>query len=99
MNDVNMLIGTDDISPHDLAEKLPDYPNYWTIEYNKETELTYQKFYEEVNATQLEGDPQPYRFGTYQIYQADRDLNRFQVNVFVNATSQESVPYFQQYMY
>lgn len=45
------------------------------------------------------GDQQPYRFGSYQVYKADSAAFNFQVNVFVNSTSQQSVPYFHQYMY
>ena len=45
------------------------------------------------------GDEKPYRFGSYQVYNADRTNHNYQVNVFVNATSLESVPYFHQYMY
>ena len=49
-----------------------------------------------MNETQV---PEPYRFGSYQIYKADKGNNEFQINMFVNATSQQSVPYFSQYMY
>jgi len=45
------------------------------------------------------GDTQPYRFGSYEIFKAEKTAWDFQVNVFVNATSQQTVPYFHQYMY
>ena len=43
------------------------------------------------------GDAKPYRFGSYQFYKSDP--TNFQVNMFVNATSAMSVPYFSQYAY
>ena len=33
------------------------------------------------------------------MYKADKDAHDYQINVFVNATSQVSIPYFHQYMY
>ena len=41
----------------------------------------------------------PYRFGSYQVYKADMENYDFQINVFVNSTSDMSIPYFHQYMY
>ena len=45
------------------------------------------------------GDTEPFRFGSFQIYKADSLNLDFQVNMFVNATSAMSVPYFSQYIY
>jgi hypothetical protein len=34
-----------------------------------------------------DGDAQPYRFGSYLVYQADPDLNTYKVITYVNTTS------------
>ena len=55
---------------------------------------SYKEFYDVVTTAQFETPIEPYRFGSYEVYQANADDNNFQVNVFVNATSLMSVPYF-----
>lgn len=34
-----------------------------------------------------DGDAEPYRFGSYLVYQADPDLNTYKVITYVNTTS------------
>ena len=46
---------------------------------------------------QYVGDAKPYRFGSYQFYKTDP--TNFQINLFTNATSTSSIPYFSQYIY
>ena len=45
------------------------------------------------------GDFEPPFFGSFQIYKADKENNDFQVNMFLNTTSNQVVPYFSQFVY
>ena len=80
-------------SPQDFATKLPDYDSYWTVKY-EETASSYLEYYQAVDEQQHIGDTEPFRFGSYQIYEADKAANNYKINVFINATSAMSVPYF-----
>lgn len=42
---------------------------------------------------------EPPSFGSFQIYKADKENNDFQVNMFLNTTSNQVVPYFSQFVY
>jgi len=77
---------------------MPDSGSYFEVTYESDYS-GYDEYYKAVDDQQFVGEEEPYRFGSYQIYQADKTANNYQVSTFVNATSQMSVPYFHQYMY
>lgn len=87
MNKENYEVTTNQFTPEQLAEALPDYADgYWEVNYYDETGYSYLDFYDYVNQTQVD---EPYRFGSYQIYKAESDnVYDFQINMLVNATSQ-----------
>ena len=78
---------------------MPDYDSYFEVTYNDQADITYREYYDFVCDQKHVGDALPYRFGSYQIFRADAKKYDFQVNLFVNATSNESIPYFQQYIF
>ena len=41
----------------------------------------------------------PYRYGSYQVYQANKNNNQYQINSFLNVTSQDVAALYPQYMY
>ena len=47
----------------------------------------------------LDGDPYPYRYGSYQVFRANRIANLYQIGVFINVTSQDVSALYSQYMY
>ena len=64
---------------------MPESGSYFEVTYSSAE--TYNEYYSAVDDQQFVGEEQPYRFGSYEIYQADKTANNYQVNVFVNATS------------
>ena len=69
MNQQNYETSLNQFTPEQLAQGLPDYDDgYWVINYYEDTAPSYKEFYDYVNETQV---PQPYRYGSYQIYKAD----------------------------
>lgn len=69
MNSDNIIRSNNEFTPLNLAQALPSYPDYWDVTFEPSSGYeNYSQFYELVNQTQFNGDPQPYRFGTYEIY-------------------------------
>jgi hypothetical protein len=81
-----------------LAENLPSASTYFDVTFDS-TYTSYNEFYSAINEQQFVGASEPYRFGSYEVYKASQKNYDFQINMFVNATSEVSVPYFSQYMY
>ena len=69
------------------------------MSYNDTQDLKWKDFYNAIADQRFDGPAEPYRFGSYQIYKADSDKQQYQVNMFVNATSESSVPFYSQYIY
>jgi len=40
------------------------------------------------------GDPEPYRYGSFEIYSADSSTQQYSVNVFMNLTSAQVTAFF-----
>lgn len=88
----------DDISPQQLIESLPDFDKgafdvtYKDYSYvntkvvNGERNLL-REFDKDVFASRLEGDMEPYRYGSYFIYEANNLTKQFKVASFLNLTS------------
>ena len=54
---------------------------------------------EEVFDQQFEGDQNPIRYGSYLIYQADKEKQVYQFNSYLNTTSSMVTAYYPQFMY
>jgi hypothetical protein len=82
-----------DIVPPTIADQEPslffaNLPNSTSaFELTTLSETGYFDFYNAVYSQQHIGPVQPYRFGSYQIYQADGLNQNWQVNVQMNLTS------------
>ena len=50
-------------------------------------DLNYTEFYDAVYAFRNEGPVYPYRYGSYQIFHANKADNKYQIISFLNATS------------
>lgn len=57
------------------------------------------KFYENVYDLSLNGDPEPFRYGSYEIYIADKTNNNYQFATMMNLTSPMVAAYYPQFMY
>ena len=91
---------SDNYLPGDILKNLPDYDSYWQLtSQTNEVAPKYTDYYTSVTDQQYIGDAKPYRFGSYQFYMTDKENFNFQINMFVNATSAVSVPYYSQYIY
>ena len=87
----------DNLMGADIAKMLPNSTEAFEVKYTGN--MSYNEFYNEVYAARNEGEPYPYRFGSYQIYKASKKDNLYQVINFLNVTSQDVSALYPQYMY
>ena len=59
----------------------------------------FEQFYNDTYASRNEGDVEPYRYGAYSVYQANNDTMTYQINSYLNLTSQDVTAMFPQWMY
>lgn len=95
-NPVN--ITGNDWATADIVKHLPNAttafePHYWD-DFTNYTQF-YDKVYEVRNTKPL----YPYRYGSYQIYQASKDDMRWAITTFLNITSQDVTSLYPQFMY
>jgi hypothetical protein len=100
----------DDISPQRLIESLPMYENgafdvtykdYSSINLklmNGERNLL-REFDKDIFEARLQGDLEPYRYGSYFVYEANNRTKQFKVASFLNITSQDVTALYPQFMY
>ena len=84
---VNMTGDGGDVMGKDIAKHLPNATDFWDITWT-DTE-TYNEFYDAVYNARNDGEPYPYRYGSYQIYYANTNTHLYQVTNFLNVTSQD----------
>lgn len=88
----------DDVTGEDLVAYLPNStsafdPKYW------DDATGYTDFYTHVYEARNDKPLYPYRYGSYQVYQASRADQRYAITAFLNITSQDVSALFPQYMY
>lgn len=98
-----------DIQPQTLIEGLPlydqgafdvTYNDYSQVDTSFEGEVAILKaFSDDVYAARLNGTKEPYRYGSYFIYEANNLTKQFRVASLVNLTSQDATALFPQFMY
>jgi len=96
-NPVNMTGDGGDVTGSDLYAMLPNSTDAFEVTYKNN--LNYSEFYDAVYASRNEGDPFPYRYGSYQIFKANKNENLYQVVNFLNVTSQDVSGMYPQYIY
>lgn len=82
----------------DFYNNLPSVSSSFSVTYD-ETATNYQDFYNQVFEQSTIGAEKPYRFGSYQIYEANSDTDQYRINSFMNLTSPDVTAYFPQFMY
>ena len=86
-----------DVSGSELYAMLPNSTDFFDVEYIEAANYTdfYDQVFEARNALPL----YPYRYGSYQIFQANKKTNIYQIVSYLNVTSQDVTAMFPQYMY
>jgi hypothetical protein len=98
MNEFDVIAPTiADQQPSLFYNNLPNVTSAFTLTQLPETD--YYGYYNAVFAEQYVGKPQPYRYGSYQIYQADGVNQNWQANVQLNLTSQDVTALYPQFLY
>ena len=90
MNSKPVISNEDDITSEELAARLPNATKAFEVEYiDSEYDHAngYQDFYNAVFDAQFKEPLYPYRYGSYQIYQANRKNNTYTFTSFINITS------------
>lgn len=75
-----------------LYTNLPGGQNQWEL--NMNNEINPLKYYEDVYAQKNVGSTTPFRFGSYQIFKYDPDLNIYQFATLMNLTSPVVAAYY-----
>ena len=75
-NPVVMENDGNDVKGSELFALLPNSTDAFEVTYKDN--LNYTEFYEAVYEARNDGDPFPYRFGSYQIYQANKANGQYQ---------------------
>ena len=88
------VVGQDPIA---FYNNLPNVADSFTL--TELTETEYYPFYDAIFNERTVGKPQPTRYGSYQIYQADGVAHNYQVNAQLNLTSQDVTALYPQFMY
>jgi len=81
------------------AELLAAMPNSTTFfDTTFVGKLNYTEFYDEFYATRSQGEVFPYRYGSYNIFLANKLTNQFLIVNYLNITSQDVTALYPQYM-
>ena len=99
MNSKPVISNEDDLDLHKLAENFPNatsgaFETHWY-----DDAVSYLDFYNRVYEQRNDKPLYPYRYGSYQIYQANTKNNTYHISNFVNITSQDVEALYPQYMY
>ena len=86
-----------DVSGEELFAMLPNGTDAFEVKYVDG--LNYSSFYDAVFEHRNDLPLYPYRYGSYQIYQANTKSNLFNIVQYLNVTSQDATAMFPQYMY
>ena len=87
------------VEPSVFYSNLPGGNSFWAVTYDDTTSTSVTEFYDVTFDARLVGAPEPYRYGSYQIYSADNSTQQYSVNCFMNLTSQDAAGFIPQYMY
>lgn len=87
-----------DVTGAQLYEMLPNSTDAFEVEYVP-SNTNYTEFYDLVYEARKQGDPFPYRFGSYNIFRANKDEQFYQIVNYLNITSQDVTAMYPQYMY
>ena len=84
------------VSGKELVAAMPNSTSFFDVTYVGN--LTYNDFYDEFFESRNEGEVFPYRFGSYNIFEANKITNQFKIVNYLNITSQDVTALYPQYM-
>ena len=93
MNSAPVNATGNDVSSADLFAHLPNSTSAFDVEYWDDFS-NYTEFYDKVYDIRNQKPLYPYRYGSYQVYQASRDDQRYAITAFLNITSQDATALF-----
>ena len=96
MNPVNP-IDDGDVTGSELYKMMPNSTEAFEVEYIEAA--SYTDFYNQVYEARNNDPLYPYRYGSYQIFSANKNQNLYQIVNYLNVTSQDVTAMFPQYMY
>ena len=83
-----------DLKTKDLVENLPKYEEAYDVYYTNETfnQTTFSNYSQAVYDFAMENvTSEPYSYGSYEIFQANRENQTYKFINYVNLTSRDSV--------
>ena len=86
MNSMPINSTGNDVSSADLFAHLPNSTIAFEVEYWDDF-TNFTEFYHKVYDIRNDKPLYPYRYGSYQVYQASRDDQRYAITAFLNITS------------
>ena len=98
MNSKPVISDADDITSEELFARLPNATQAFEVEYYDDFS-DFNEFYDKVFDQQYKAPIYPYRYGSYQIYQANRKNHTYAFTTFLNITSQDVAALYPQWMY
>lgn len=96
MNPVDMVGDGGDLTGEEI---FANWPNATQFEVQYTDDLNYTEFYDAVYEARNDLPMYPYRYGSYQIYHANRNDQTYSIVSFLNVTSQDVTAMYPQYMY
>mmetsp|Transcript_5012 Transcript_5012/g.6117 ORF Transcript_5012/g.6117 Transcript_5012/m.6117 type:complete len:398 (-) Transcript_5012:700-1893(-) len=93
--------GSEGLTPADFAKNLPDYEDAFDVTYNpKSPGATFDSFGDDLYEFGIsEAYYEPYMYGSYEIYEANKVNQTYKFVSYVNLTSSASVALFPSFMY
>lgn len=96
-----------DFSPRDIIEALPNFTSAFDVTYKDYSQIStlrgeqaiLEAFDLDVFNARNEGPLEPYRYGSYFIYEANKATHQYKVASFVNLTSQDVTALYPQFIY
>ncbi len=94
-------VANSDLTPEDIIKNLPDYESAFEVTYNdKKAGKTFDDFGDDLyDFGNAEAFSEPYMYGSYEIYQADKTNQTYKFVSYVNLTSSASAAIFPTFMY
>jgi hypothetical protein len=94
-------------SPKEIIEALPNYAEAFTVTYKDYSQINqargeqaiHEAFDTDVFNARNDAPTEPFRYGSYFIYEANKATHQYKVATFVNLTSQDVTALYPQFMY
>ena len=93
-NPKNMTGDGFDVSGSELAAALPNATTAFDVKFINDTEMNYTEYFNTVYEYRHELPLFPYRYGSYQIFNANKKANLYNIINYLNCTSSDAAAMF-----